>query len=133
VTHRLLACKYNVQRYREAVKQLSPGLPRFVATLGTKVMNGVNPEGVVDNLSLNGLNPINKESFRFGNDPTFPPRSKLWLKDTTPLGLQSVGSPSQGSREARQPWAELLNRFAVMPINVRLGLRWNGYLSFMAS
>ena len=35
------------------------------------------------------------------------------LRDATPLGLGTLELLSQGSREARQPWALLLNRFAV--------------------
>jgi hypothetical protein len=34
--------------------------------------------------------------------------------DTTPLWLLSFRRVTQGSREARQPWAGLHNRFAVM-------------------
>jgi hypothetical protein len=72
--------------YREAVTEYSPGLPRFAATLGNRVPLAINPNGVVT----------------AGNP------------DATPMGLLFFAGPlTQGSREARQPWAVFRNRFAV--------------------
>jgi len=40
--------------------------------------------------------------------------------DTTPLGLFSFDTVTQGSRAARQPWAKLHNRFVVQSLKFEL-------------
>ena len=91
--------------YREAVTKPSPGLPRFAATLGDG-SNETNPNGVVSVSLL-------KKSWRYG--PTLPADHDVrFARDATPLGLCHFSTTRpQGSRAARQPWAELRNPFAV--------------------
>ena len=64
------------------------------------------PNGVVSFLA--------KELLECGAIADPQPRRSNPERDATPLGLRAALKPfSQGSREARQPWAGFRNRFAV--------------------
>jgi|SRR5258706_7734493 len=92
---------------REAVMQLSPGLTRFASTLGIWVWRS-NPNGVVAVSHLNEFGKIR---------PTLPLAMVNFGKRRNPVGVASVSiTKSHGRREARQPWAELPNRFTVVTL-----------------
>jgi hypothetical protein len=93
------------QLYRKAVEQLSPGLPRFAATLGNGSKDRQPQRGCVGSSG--------QVVMSFSSELRFDRAALLAQGDATPLGLLLLGPSTQGSREARQPWARLHNRFAV--------------------
>lgn len=88
--------------YREAVAELSPGLPRLAATPG-KGHNESNPNGVAS---------ASLEQMASGSGKV---RLDIELRGRcNPVGVAFLSTfRSQGCRAARQPWALLHNRFAV--------------------
>jgi hypothetical protein len=93
--------------YREAVTKPSPGLPRFGGYPGYEGLTIATPTGLCQFLGSRsgGVKVQRRRS---------PVVFDFAQADATPLGLRALRQlDPRVAAKARQPWAELYNRFAV--------------------